>query len=399
MTNAELIPIFLKIYGGTAQGIRMFEAPGRINLIGEHIDYNGGHVFPAALELRNIIAARPNGTRTITMAVTSLPNRVTSVSLNSLADYKDLAWGNYQCGVAYILLQAGYPLVGCDLLYHANLPYGAGLSSSAAIEVSTAICLAKMGGTEQLVMEDIALLCQKAENQYVGVMCGIMDQFISAVGRKDHALFLNCDTLDYQYVPLELGEYTIVITNTNTPHKHTESKYQQRRGECLEALAVINQNGGSFNNLCEMTLPELERFRGFFCNEKLYRRARHCVTEEQRTLQSLDALKAGDLMAFGALLKEANSSIRDDYEATGRELDCVFDVAASIDGVIGSRMTGGGFGGCNISIVRKDRVDHFRGIVNKAYTQQIGYEPSFYESKAGQGALEVTQSGCRYIDV
>lgn len=385
---SELMSAFLKIYGGLAKGIRLFQAPGRINLIGEHIDYNGGHVLPAALDMRTIVAARPNGTRTINMAVTSLPDRI-SAGIGRLDDYRSLAWGNYQCGVAYMLSLQGYPLVGCDLLYHSEMPFGAGLSSSASIEVATAICLAALGGMEKPNMEEIAVLCQKAENQYVGVSCGIMDQFIAAVGKKDHAIFLNCDTLEYQYVPLKLGNYTIVITNTNKMHKHTESKYEERRRECVEALAVINQNGGTYQYLCDISLPELESYEGYFQNKTLIRRVRHCVTEENRTLLSLQALKNGDLTAFGALLKEANISIRDDYEATGRELDTVFDIASGIDGVLGSRMTGGGFGGCNISLVRKDKVEQFKSIIKNEYRKQIGYEPSFYESTAGQGASEI----------
>lgn len=388
MTYSELVSDFLKVYGGTEEGIRIFEAPGRINLIGEHIDYNGGHVFPVALDLKNIVVARPNGTNIINMAVTDLPDRV-SANLNGLENYKHLKWGNYQCGVAYMLQQEGYPLVGCDLLYHGTVPYGAGLSSSASIEVATAVCLAKLGGTKQLVMEDIAVLCQRAENQYVGMNCGIMDQFISATGKKDHAIFLNCDTLDYQYVPLELDEYTIVITNTNAPHKLTESQYNQRRSACEQALAIINQNGGQYKHLCEISMQELETYKDRFDNETLYRRAKHCVTEEKRTLLSLISLKEGDIMTFGKLLCEANISMRDDYEATGKELDAVFDIAMRIDGVIGSRMTGGGFGGCNISIVKKDVVDQFKKKIKEDYTKQIGYEPAFYQSDAGQGATEV----------
>jgi galactokinase len=388
MTYSGLVSEFIKLYGGSGTDVRIFEAPGRINLIGEHIDYNGGHVFPAALELKNIVAARPNGTRTLNMAVTSLENRV-SADIDALDRYKELAWGNYQCGVASMLLHDGYPLVGCDLLYHATLPYGAGLSSSAAIEVSTAICLAALGGRERLSMQDIALLCQRAENEYVGMQCGIMDQFVSALGKKEHALFLDCDTLEHTYVPLALGDYTIVITNTNAIHRHTESKYKDRRAECREALAVIRQNGGYYNNLCEIPLPELEHFRRFFDNETLYRRARHCVTEEGRTLLAVKALRNGDIAAFGRLLNEANISIQDDFEATGRELDAVFDIATRLDGVAGSRMTGGGFGGCTISLVKKDRVLEFKSIVKQEYTRQIGYAPSFYQSDAGDGAREV----------
>jgi galactokinase len=388
MTYKELVKEFIGIYGGTQEGIRIFEAPGRINLIGEHIDYNGGHVFPVALDLKNIVIARPNGKDVINMAVTDLPDRV-SAKIDNLANYKDLKWGSYQFGVAYMLKLDGYPLVGCDLLYHGTVPYGAGLSSSASIEVATAVCLAKLGGTEQLVMEDIAVLCQRAENQYVGMNCGIMDQFISAVGKKNHAIFLNCNTLDYQYVPLELGDYTIVITNTNAAHKLTESQYNQRRSECEQALEVINANGGSYKTLCEIGIDELEMFKGCFENDTLFRRARHCVTEERRTLLSLLSLEHGDITTFGAMLKQANISMRDDYEATGIELDAVYDIATQIEGVIGSRMTGGGFGGCNISIVKKDMVEQFKQIVKERYTKIMGYEPAFYQSDAGNGATEV----------
>lgn len=389
MMYAGLVKQFTELYGGTEEGVRIFEAPGRINLIGEHIDYNGGHVFPVALDMKNIVAARPNGRDEINIAATDLPDRVRA-KLGALESYKSLRWGSYQCGVAYMLQEDGYPLVGCDLLYHSTLPFGAGLSSSASIEVSTAFCLAALGGTEQPAPEDIAVLCQRAENQYVGMNCGIMDQFISAVGKKGHAIFLNCKTLEYRYVPLELGDYTIVITNTNAPHKLTESQYNQRRSECEQALALINAHGGGFANLCEMSIGELEAYKKHFDNETLYRRARHCVSEEERTVKSLEALEKGDLMAFGKLLTQANASIRDDYEATGAELDAVAGIASGIDGVIGSRMTGGGFGGCNISIVRKDGVETFKRIVREAYTKKTGYAPAFYESDAGQGAMEVT---------
>lgn len=389
MTYQELVTAFIDVYGGTDEGIRIFEAPGRINLIGEHIDYNGGHVFPAALDLKNTVVARPNGKSVINMAATDLPNRV-SANISQIADYKHLKWGSYQCGVAFMLRQSGYPLAGCDLLYHGTVPYGAGLSSSASIEMATAVCLAKLGGTERLELEELALLCQKAENDYVGMNCGIMDQFISAVGKKDHAIFLNCRTREYQYVPLNLGDYTIIITNTNAPHKLTESQYNQRRRECEQALAVINANGGSFETLCEMGIDELKAYEKYFSDGLLFRRARHCVTEEKRTLLSLLSLKEGDIIAFGALLNQANISIRDDYEATGPELDAVFDIASGIDGVIGSRMTGGGFGGCNISIVKKDKADAFKQIMKEKYTIKTGYAPAFYQSNAGNGAAEVT---------
>jgi galactokinase len=387
MNYGELVAEFIRIYGGTEDGIRLFEAPGRINLIGEHIDYNGGHVFPAALDMTNIVVARINGTDTIRLAATDLPDRV-SADIGALESCRHLRWGSYPCGVAYILQQAGYNIPGCDLLYHGTVPFGAGLSSSASIEVATALALAKLGGREPDMVE-IALLSQKAENEYVGVNCGIMDQFASAIAKKDHALFLDCSTLKYRHVPLELGEYTIVITNTNAPHKLTESQYNRRRSECGQALEIINGNGGEYPNLCAISPTELEGFRRFFSDETLYKRARHCVTEEMRVLLSLDALEKGDIAAFGKLLSEANASMRDDYEATGRELDAVFDIAAGLDGVIGSRMTGGGFGGCNISLVEKRRARAFQDAMATEYTRRMGYAPSFYMSGAGGGAREI----------
>jgi len=387
METYKLIEKFHKLYGNEGENIRIFQAPGRINLIGEHIDYNGGHVFPAALEFNNTIIARLNHTDKINMAVTSLPNRV-SADISKLEDYKNIEWGNYQIGVAYMLEQAGYNIVGCDLLYHGTVPYGAGLSSSASIEVATAVCLAKLGGVEEVDLKQMAVLSQKAENEYVGMNCGIMDQFVSALGKKNHALFLDCATLEYEEVPLDLGKYTIVITNTNAPHKLTDSQYNTRRQQCEKALDIINANGGSYKYLCDINIKELEKFEKFFDEEVLYRRARHCVTEEERVKKAVEVLKKGNIEAFGQLLTEANISMRDDYEATGKELDTVFEIAIKTDGVAGSRMTGGGFGGCNISIVKSDKVDNFIKTVKEEYTKKIGYDPSFYLSKAGQGAGE-----------
>ncbi|MEX1378008.1 MAG: galactokinase [Eubacteriales bacterium] len=389
MDLQQLLERFYELYGKDGAEIRVFQAPGRINLIGEHIDYNGGHVFPAALEFNNTIIARVNDTKYINMAVTSLPNRV-SADTEKLGEYKTIEWGNYQAGVAYMLQEAGYNIVGCDLLYHGTVPYGAGLSSSASIEVATAVCLAKLGGAEDVDMKEMAVLSQKAENEYVGMNCGIMDQFVSALGKKDHALFLDCATLEYEEVPLDLGEYTIVITNTNAPHKLTDSQYNTRRTQCEQALEVIRANGGAYRYLCEMTIDELKAYEKYFKDETIYKRARHCVTEETRVKKAVEVLKDGNIEEFGRLLMEANISMRDDYEATGKELDTVFDIAINIDGVAGSRMTGGGFGGCNISIVKQDRVYAFIETVKERYTEAMGYEPSFYLSKAGQGAGEVS---------
>lgn len=393
MTYKELVSKFTEIYGTSKEDIRIFEAPGRINLIGEHIDYNGGNVFPAALELKNIVVARKNGSDNIRMAVTSLPNRVCA-DISKLDSYKNLERGNYQLGVAYVLQQAGYEIAGCDLLYHGTVPYGAGLSSSASIEVATALALLNLGKNVMPSLEDVAVMCQRAECEYVGMNCGIMDQFVSALGKKDHAIYLNCNTLKYEYVPLDLGDYTIVITNTNSPHKLTDSQYNERRSQCENALAFINENGGDYENLCDITPSQLQSYKPKFTDDTLYKRARHCVTEQERTRRAVTCLKQRDLKAFGELLCGSNISLRDDYEATGKELDTVFDIAISIDGVLGSRMTGGGFGGCNISIVKKDCVQEFKKAMFQMYEERIGYTPSFYESSAGSGGREVLDCSC-----
>ena len=388
MMLRDLIKSFIDIFGGSVDGLRVFEAPGRINLIGEHVDYNGGHVLPVALDMKNIVIARKNSTSTINFAATDLPDRV-HADLNHLEQYRTLRWGNYQCGVAHVMKNAGYPIVGCDILYHGTLPFGAGLSASASIEVVTAIALAYLGGASELDMVEIAQLCQKAENEYVGMNCGIMDQFIIANAKKDHALFFNCTTLASKHIPLDLGDYTIIITNTNAPHHLIDSQYNQRRNECEQALATISANGGNYRNLCSIPLHELWEYERFFQNKTLYRRARHCVTEEARTLASMAALQSGDILAFGKLLTEANISIRDDFEVTGIALDTLFDIAVVQDGVIGSRMTGGGFGGCNISLVEKGKVPFFRHAVEREYRRRTGITPSFYQSNAGNGAREI----------
>lgn len=388
MNYKELIKAFLDIYGGTDIDIRIFEAPGRINLIGEHTDYNGGYVFPAPLSMKNIVVARKNNSNTINLAVTSLPERV-SADISNLAQYKQLNWGSYQLGVAYVLMQAGYEICGCDLLYHGNVPYGAGLSSSASIEVATAITLAALGGSDKLNMPEIAVLAQKAENEYVGMNCGIMDQFISAVGKAEHALLLNCRTLEYKYVPIKLGQNKIVITNSNKPRKLIESKYNERRGECEKALDCINNNGGNIKYLCDMTMAQFEEFKSYIPDDILIRRARHAVSENERTLKAVEDLERGDIKAFGLKMADSHISLRDDYEVTGPELDTLFEEASKIEGNIGTRMTGAGFGGCTVSIVDEAAVNEFKEKLSEQYEKKTGYTPSFYITEIGDGGHEV----------
>lgn len=379
---------FNELYGEGE--VRIFSAAGRVNLIGEHIDYNGGYVLPAALDLTSTVLARPNNSNQIRIAFTTLPDRV-ALDIDNLQNYKSLKYGNYQAGVAYVMKQAGYTIVGCDLLYDANVPFGSGLSSSAAIEVSTALTLAtfskEAGNSKGIDLVELALLSQKAENQYVGVNSGIMDQFASAMGKKDHAILLDCATLKYEHVPLNLLNYSLVIINTNKPRSLADSKYNERRAECEEALMILRKHL-DINNLCEITPETFEKYK-YLLSGKIKDRAEHCVYEQDRVKQSVEAMKKGDLIRFGQLLNESHKSLKELYEVTGIELDTLVETAQKSPGCIGSRMTGAGFGGCAVSLVEKQYLREFIEDVTKAYIQKIGYAPSVYNTVIADGAFEV----------
>ena len=388
MTTQELKQRFIAIYGGGDADIRLFEAPGRVNLIGEHTDYNGGYVMPAALTLSTVVAARKRNDQTIRLAATTLDDRVTA-EVGKLNDYRDLPWGNYQLGVMYMMQQAGFTVSGCDLLYDATLPFGAGLSSSASIEVATAITVAGLSG-EKLDMVQAALIGQRAENEYCGMNCGIMDQFASAMGKKDHAIHLDCNTLDYRLIPLELGANKLIITNTNKPHKLVESKYNERRAECDAALALLQTKKPELTALCLLTPAEFDAISDVLTDDVLLRRARHAVYENARTIEAVEALSSGNIARLGELMNQSHISLRDDYEVTGVELDTLFEAALTVDGVVGVRMTGAGFGGCTVAIVAEQQVDAYQQQVAALYTEKTGYVPSFYVCSAGDGGREVT---------
>lgn len=389
MKYNDLKKKFNEIYGEGE--IRIFSAAGRVNLIGEHIDYNGGNVMPAALDLACTVLARKNKTDKIKLAFTTLDNREV-LDINSLEHYKNLEYGNYQVGVAYVMQQAGFDIIGCDLLYDASVPFGSGLSSSAAIEVATAITLATFskenGNTKKDIdLVELALLSQKAENKYVGVNSGIMDQFASAMGKAEQAILLDCSTLKYEYVPLKLGDYSLVIANTNKPRSLADSKYNERRAECEQALSILKKTL-DINNLCEMS-PEMFEKNKHLLNGKIRDRAEHCVYEQDRVNKSVTAMRNGDLLAFGQLLNQSHQSLKELYEVTGIELDTLAKTAQKTQGCIGSRMTGAGFGGCTVSLVKKDMVNDFIKHVTKEYTQKIGYAPTFYNTAIADGAYEV----------
>ena len=379
MERTEAIQQFETIFGESAEDL--FTAAGRINVIGEHVDYCGGQVFPAALNLRCNVYARANGKNCLNLAFRGIDG-VVRLDLSALGSYKNLRIGNYQAGVAYLMVQKGVALVGADLYYDCTVPFGSGLSSSAAIEVATAVALYELSGTPYDKVET-AVLCQRAENKYVGMNCGVMDQFASAMGKKGHAVLLDCATLAYEYVPLELGEYTLVVANCNKPHNLVESKYNEWRAEVEKALGIL-QKIKPWEHLAELSVEEFEEAKGCL-SEPLIRRAKHVVYECDRVKKAVVALKAGNLEELGKLLNESHASLRDLYEVTGKELDTLSALAREQGGCLGSRMIGGGFGGCTISIVKKTAADEFIRTVGEEYEKKIGYKASFYQTSIEDG--------------
>ena len=359
----------------------LFTAAGRINVIGEHVDYCGGKVFPAALNLRCNVYARKTGGKTIRMAFCGIEG-VVEIQTDMLDSYKGLKIGNYQAGVAYVLQNKGVEIVGCDLYYDCTVPFGSGLSSSAAIEVATAVTLCEYAGVEYDLRE-IAKLSQKAENEYAGVNCGIMDQFASAMGKKDHAVLLDCSTLAYEYVPLKLGDYCLVVANCNKPHNLVESKYNVRRQEVETALKAI-QTVKPVKNLAELTPEDFAEVK-YLLSGVVEKRAEHVVMECARVKKAVTALKNGDLIELGRLLNESHYSLCELYEVTGKELDTLSALARKEKDCLGSRMIGAGFGGCTISIVKKNAVEGFIRRVGSAYAEAIGYKASFYETSIEDG--------------
>lgn len=381
---------FIEIYGGNESDLRVFSAAGRVNLIGEHIDYCGGKVFPAALNLRTVIIARKNGENVIRLAATTVSQKVT-LEINALDKYKEIEWGDYQAGVAYVMQNEGFEIVGCDTLYDTDVPFGSGLSSSASIEVATAMMLSTFSeeaGKGDVDLVRLAVMSQKSENTYNGVNCGIMDQFASSLGKKDNAILLNCKTLEYEYIPLELGEYSMVISNCNKPRSLQESKYNERRAEVEEALEKLQTIIPGISCLADITPEQFEQ-NCHVLSGKILDRAKHVVYECDRVKQSVEKLKKGDILAFGELLNQSHYSLRDLYEVTGKELDSLTKHSRAFEYCIGSRMTGAGFGGCTVSLVRSDKVDEFIAEVSAKYKEEIGYEALFYKTSVENGAQEL----------
>jgi galactokinase len=375
---------FAEVFGDT-DGAKVYFAPGRVNMIGEHTDYNGGHVFPCALTIGTYGVARKredNKLRFYSMNFEELG--VIESSLDDLKPYKEADWTNYPKGVMWAFGEKGMKVPqGMDLLLNGNIPNGSGLSSSASVEVLTGFILRDLFKFD-VTNQDLALIGQYSENRFNGVNCGIMDQFAIAMGKKDHAIFLDTATLDYVYAPLKLAGAKIVIACSNKKRGLGDSKYNERRSECETALAEI-QSLVDIKSLGELDEEAFEKVRFAIKSEVCVRRARHAVYENQRTIQAVKALEEGDLTRFGRLMNASHDSLRDDYEVTGIELDTLVDEARKVPGVIGSRMTGAGFGGCTVSIVKEENVQMFINSVGEAYKNKIGYAADFYVVEVGDG--------------
>lgn len=369
--------------------IRVFYSPGRVNLLGEHTDYNGGYVLPVALSVGTTVCIGKREDNKICLSATDLDERVCA-DIENLDEYRKIKWGNYQLGVAYELLRSGYRVGGCNMLFDDTVPHGAGLSSSAAIECATGIALIKVFNPDREINRvELALLAQRAENQFVGVNCGIMDQFASVMGKKNNAIFLNCKTLEYQYVPLNLGEYVLVITNTNKKRSLADSKYNERRSECERGLEILKKELSDITCLGDVTVEMYEAVKNVIKDPTIEKRVRHVIYEDDRVLKAIDVLNKNDLMEFGKLMIASHESLRDLYEVTGKELDTLFEEALKVDGVLGSRMTGAGFGGCTVSIVHKLAVEDFKSLVGRNYTEKTGLIPSFYVMETDDGSREI----------
>ena len=382
----KLFDKFAELYG-SSNDARFYFSPGRVNLIGEHTDYNGGHVFPCALTMGTYGVARRRDDRTLRFFSMNLDKfGVVEASLDDLTNKPEYNWANYPLGVVWAFAEKGYKLEsGLDMVIWGNIPNGSGLSSSASLEVLTGVILTDLFGIKDLSMTDLALIGQYSENNFNGCNCGIMDQFAVAMGKKDNAIFLDTSTLSDEYAPIKLEDAKIIITNSKVKHSLVDSAYNDRRQECTDALAALKTKL-DINALGDLTPDEFEASKDLITDPVQLKRAKHAVYENQRTIDAVAALKAGDIVKFGELMNQSHVSLRDDYEVSCEEIDILVDLAWKIPGVIGSRITGGGFGGCTVSIVKNDAVDTFIESIGKAYKEKVGHEAEFYTVDIGDGA-------------
>lgn len=386
MMKKKLFDMFAELFGDS-EGARFYFSPGRVNLIGEHTDYNGGHVFPCALTLGTYGAARKREDNKIHFYSMNLDSfDVVEASLDDLTNKKEYNWANYPLGVVWAFKEKGHTITsGFDMVIWGNIPNGSGLSSSASIEVLTGVILTDLFEIKDLSMTDLALIGQYSENNFNGCNCGIMDQFAVAMGKKDHAIFLDTSDLSYEYAPCVLDGAKIVITNSKVKHSLVDSAYNDRRNECAAALKAL-QSELDIQALGDLTPEEFEAHKSLIKDEIQLQRAKHAVYENQRTIDAVTALKAGDIESFGKLMNQSHISLRDDYDVSCEEIDILVDLAWKIPGVLGSRITGGGFGGCTVSIVKNESVDTFIETIGKTYLEKVGHEAEFYTVDIGDGA-------------
>ena len=383
----KLYDKFKELFGYEAES--KFFSPGRVNLIGEHTDYNGGHVFPCAIHRGTYALVKKRDDKKFRMYSENFENLgIIEFLLDNLVNEKKHKWVNYPKGVVRMFIEAGYKIdSGFDVLFYGNIPNGSGLSSSASIEIVTSIILKDLYNLD-IDMVEMVKLSQKAENQFIGVNSGIMDQFAVGMGKKDNAILLDCNTLKYSYAPVILKDEVLVIGNTNKKRGLADSKYNERRAECEEALKDL-QKELDIQSLGELSVEEFNKSEKLIKNEINRKRAKHAVCENQRTIKAQKELMEGNLEEFGRLMNESHVSLRDDYEVTGIELDTMVEIAWNQEGVIGSRMTGAGFGGCTISIVKKDAVDKFIENVGKEYKEKVGLDADFYVVNISDGAKKL----------
>lgn len=378
----KLLSRFHKTFS-LSKGIRLARAPGRINLIGEHTDYNQGFVLPVAVDKEILMTANLRRDRKVILHSLNFKGEV-EFSLDKIEFEEEDPWGNYPKGVFFQLQASGFKLKGLNGLYEGNIPLGGGLSSSAAIEVVTAVMLKRLNELKFSPLE-IIKLCQRAENEFVGVQCGIMDQFISLLGKKDKALFLDCRTLKYELIPLNFEDVKIVIADTRVKRDLVSSEYNLRRKECEEGVKSFKKYLPGIISLRDVSVKSFEKYKDKL-SEVIRKRCKHVVYENERVVEAKEALGCGDLLKFGRLLGQSYQSLKRDYQVSCQELDLMVEIASKLKGVLGSRMTGAGFGGCTISLVKKEVVEEFMRVVKEEYEKKTGIKPLVYECRVVDGA-------------
>jgi galactokinase len=377
--------IFKEIYGRTP---RLFAAPGRVNLIGEHTDYNEGFVLPMAVDRYTVVAAATSELQVIRVNSINLGEHA-EIDLNKPYSHGQRHWVEYVEGVARVLKEQGIPITCADLVIDSDVPIGSGLSSSAALEMSVGDALLQLTG-QRVDLVTLALAAQKAEHVYAGAKVGLMDQLASAFGKKQHALLIDCRSLERTLIELKIGDHAVVVCDTNVRHELAASEYNQRREECERAVEILKQYLPNIRALRDVSVADFEAYRSVL-PEPIRRRCRHVLFENERTLRAADALRKGDLAEFGKLMKESHESLRGDYEVSSRELDLMVEIALAQKGVVGARMTGGGFGGCTVNIVQRNVLDEFSKNVRRIYHESTGNQASIYIVEAADGVHEIKQ--------